>query len=344
MVFKPCLTRPACSFTPLLELKMGKEEVVPPSSQTKCAIRANWKPIRLPKEARRLHQGPPGTSPDGTTLLDNCQSVQNSSIMPATNPHSTVKAGVLPAEQQRNTRSRSHAARIDALLRKYLGSEVMTPSESTTVGEIQQGGPTGPGTDGPEALARGTPLTTRGSSIPIPGLKRIVQVKTEQDTALRALRNGNGPRLFRAKPLPLTLLRKVGVGNAGSTVRANSAMVKQEAKAPQESGNETLQPFKATPVPRSTSEPLYALMAAASQLKQYGQVPEGYQRQDASVVATMVPTAAELEAATLVKCPSTARAHPLHSLAGIAEDPLETNICQLKSSFSPNGIESQMTI
>lgn len=318
-----------CSFTPLIELKLGKEGAGSPFDQKKAAATPKRKPMRLQKEARGQH-GPAGISLEGATASKGCESIQDIKIVSAATRHAIGTRGDLPPERQRNSRSQSHAAMIDALLRKYLGSEVISALQTTTSLPMKFGGKTGSGIGDHDrtitcgatcACTDADPITTMGITVPYSGLKRLLQVKTAQDTALRALRTA--PRTFRARPLPLTLLnRKVGGADGPSSKEVNSTLSLQEAEIPPESGNDPLPPFRANPVPPSTSEPLYTLMMAESQLKQYGMLSEDRKGEDARVA----PTAAEFEAAPLMKRPSTARARSLHSpLAGVAEDSAESN-------------------
>ena len=87
-------------------------------------------------------------------------------------------------------------------------------------------------------------------------LKRIMQVKTEQDIAIKELTET--PRPFHARSIPL----EVATVEEGSVAAAVVA-VKEETNA-----EEKIQVGR--PVPLSVIEPRYAMMVADTVLKKYG--------------------------------------------------------------------------
>lgn len=130
------------------------------------------------------------------------------------------------------------------------------------------------------------PPATKSVPLPVPGLKRISQVKTEQDAALASIKAA--PRQFRARPVPLVVaeMRFSAVtvtATAGATVlqeEVNAVAPRRRSSANKgagQEGGEGGEQWRARAVPPASAEPRYAEIVADSVLRRYshGEIPGG---------------------------------------------------------------------
>ena len=199
-------------------------------------------------------------SPESRAALSALDDVVNSE-------HATPKSsGAVPSPAgtpapPRRRQGHVHSSRVEELLRKYLGddapgataaarspSRVLTKSASVpvTVAETVDILP-GEGV----ALHYLAMAQARKN-----GLKSIMQVKSEQDAAIKELQSA--PRTFIAKPVPLAVAERQG-GQPQRPAPAAPAVVVAEPAVP----------FMALPVPLFTAEPRYAMLVADAQLRRY---------------------------------------------------------------------------
>ena len=180
----------------------------------------------------------------------------------------------------RRQHGKLHTTRVEFLLKKYLQdpADVVVNGENQisvagTAGIADERGLSATGA----ALASGSVAQT----LPFPHLqkpehnfqkrttKSIMQVKGEQDAAVRALQHA--PRQFRAKPIPLEVatprLEKPIVVTA-----TNSAATENIVLSTCKTSTVDISPrgsISAKSVPPSTTEPRYALLVADSVLRRY---------------------------------------------------------------------------
>ncbi len=180
------------------------------------------------------------------------------------------------AGQHRRQHGKLHTTRVEFLLKKYL----QDPSDALVNGQPQQINHAGKhALAGDSAAAHAN--TTAAATLPSPRLqkrpenfnkratKSIMQVKGEQDAAVRALQHA--PRQFYAKPIPLEVaaprLEKPTI--AGTAVEV---VLTTTRKSDVEHTYVNISPrgsISAKSVPPSTTEPRYALLVADSVLRRY---------------------------------------------------------------------------
>lgn len=165
-----------------MRARWGKEEEKPKSAAKTKVGRAKLRPVIL-EERADLERQPEGDS---------------------------EAAKATPRVTQHTVGPKSQAIRVEALLRKYLGPAVGLSQREGDAVHQDAGMATLPRSDSAEIAPTGIQPRTRvrytrkGRA---PGVKSIMQVKTEQDAAIRELQHA--PRTFHAKPLPLAATQRL---------------------------------------------------------------------------------------------------------------------------------------
>lgn len=276
-----------------------------PLSKAKAGISAEA-PIKAPALPRKLKKKVP--QPSISSLSDITASL--GSVTASPDVSSTAASGSQP---YRRRHGKLHTARVDFLLKKYLGQtneEQITEESSTTVisplkGEISSQRPAEQiakpndidaltetlSQPIPAADPAPTPETVTKIEVPPVPLKRIMQVKDEQDAAIREMQHT--PRPFYAKPVPLAVAMTSRVRLSSDE---NATKIPSISQGGQLNGDKptsrpslttnrggtsstdrencpdpSLQspPLTARSVPPSTTEPRYAMMVADSVLRRY---------------------------------------------------------------------------
>lgn len=173
----------------------------------------------------------------------------------------------LAASHHRGQHAKLHTTRVEFLLKKYLKdpSEVLNTdqkheAESGQAGVAEHGVVDTAATSAPRLKKRPETFNKRAT-------KSIMQVKSEQDAAVRALQHA--PRQFYATPIPLEVAAPCLNKPCVETVLSST-----ERKSVDTSVSINLSPrgsqiSRAKPVPQSTTEPRYALLVADSVLRRY---------------------------------------------------------------------------
>lgn len=121
-------------------------------------------------------------------------------------PELRTAADVTPALPHRRRIGRAHTARVDALLRKYLeqqaGPDVGAAPDLDLI-HLEPGSPPPGPVAGATVKASPRPAQGRPPGGGARMVKSIMQVKGEQDAAIRELQHA--PRTFRATPVPLAV-------------------------------------------------------------------------------------------------------------------------------------------
>jgi len=175
----------------------------------------------------------------------------------------------------RRQHGKLHTNRVEFLLKKYLQdpSDVLMNEKKKDVdnaepAEEQVFSPASVAT----ALVRPSPsFKKHPDNFQKRSTKSIIQVKGEQDAALRALQHA--PRQFYAKPVPLEVAapRLEKPTTSVTTVPAEIVITSQKNNIERIGINLSPRGFiSSKPVPPSTTEPRYALLVADSVLRKYG--------------------------------------------------------------------------
>jgi hypothetical protein len=179
--------------------------------------------------------------------------------------------GDAPAVGHRRQHGKLHTTRVELLLTKYLQNtsdvvingqqQIKGAEKATRVGE-----PAAAATVITQALS--TPrIHKRPENFQKRATKSIMQVKGEQDAAVRALQHG--PRQFHAKPIPLEvatprLEKPPIITNTGMVATSTGSNIERTSINLSPRGS-----MSAKSVPPSTTEPRYALLVADSVLRRY---------------------------------------------------------------------------
>ena len=232
----------SCSFQPISVCK---------SDQNKSLNDTATPP---PKKAAKLPRKKLAPAPSTDAAID-MDATPDDLISSADSSHRPAAAATAPSH--RRQLGKLHTTRVEYLLQKYLGEEAKDvlgakTSSSTISPAVEQENISVFNTSAVSVL------TSKKKVVQVPRreIKSIMQVKSEQDAAVRELQHA--PRQFHAKPVPL------------SCATPRDPLPAPTISVPPKKDVEELVEVRAKPVPPATSEPRYALLVADSVLRRYG--------------------------------------------------------------------------
>jgi hypothetical protein len=181
------------------------------------------------------------------------------------------------AAGHRRQNGKLHTKSVEFLLKKYLQdpSDVLINEQKQDVDDAgpAEGQVLSPASAATALIPSSPSFNKHPKNFQKRATKSIMQVKGEQDAAVRALQHA--PRQFYAKPIPLEVAAPRLEKSTTSVASASAEIVVTSRKNNIERISINLSPsafLSSKTVPLSTTEPRYALMVADSVLRKYSAV------------------------------------------------------------------------